>query len=61
MLLSFKLDIINLNLGLGHDKFYIHYICSNLSGNKLNGSIPEALIQKSTDGSLVLRLVFHPI
>ncbi|KAL0010251.1 hypothetical protein SO802_005359, partial [Lithocarpus litseifolius] len=28
----------------------------NLSGNKLDGSVPEALIQKSRDGSLILRL-----
>ena len=41
--------------------FYTIFASSNLSGNKFDGSVPEALIQKSRDGSLILRLVFHAI
>ena len=49
-------------LQVGNDiLFYTIFASSNLSGNKFNGSVPEALIQKSRDGSLILRLVFHVI
>ena len=41
--------------------FILFYVCSNLSGNKFEGSVPEALLQKYRDGSLVLRLAYHPI
>ena len=49
-------------LQVGNDiLFYTIFAGSNLSGNKLDGSVLEALIQKSRDGSLILRLVFHAI
>ena len=49
-------------LQVGNDiLFYTIFVSSNLSGNKLDDSVPEALIQKSRDGSMILRLVFHAI
>ena len=37
----------------------LYYICSNLSMNKLEGSVPESLRRKVNE-SLVLRLAHHP-
>lgn len=34
-------------------------ICSSLGGNKLEGPIPEALLLKYRDGTLVLRLAYN--
>ena len=49
-------------LQVGNDiLFYTIFVSSNLSGNKLDDSVPEALIQKSRDGSMILRSVFHAI
>ncbi|TXG68788.1 hypothetical protein EZV62_003723 [Acer yangbiense] len=37
------------------------FLRSNLTGNKLTGSVPDALIQKSKDGTLLLRGPAHSI
>ena len=38
----------------------LHYLCSDLSGNKLTGPIPEVLLKMSRDRKLVSRLAYLP-
>lgn len=39
--------------------FILQCICSGLGGNKLEGPVPEALLLKYRDGTLVLRLAYN--
>ena len=52
-----------LDVNVPYLKFEINHliqtiICRNLSGNKLSGSVPSALLERSNNGFLSLRFVF---
>ncbi|XP_050289749.1 putative leucine-rich repeat receptor-like serine/threonine-protein kinase At2g19230 [Quercus robur] len=43
-----------------HPRIISLYLCSNVSGNNLTGSVPEALLQKFRSGKLVLSVGENP-